>query len=382
MCSKIISVPCKISIKALLCFMWFFASPGSATEATLPFEPSAPTAPEVSNGPVAEPVVEVDSQWPSWFLFQDNNPQKWAVLPVYSHNSTYGHITGGRFFVYPAGNTGYYTSLEGAVSQNLFFESSFTYQYWRENGDQFSFTALYDGFSEPYYGEGPNTKPGDRQDIPTDKIHVRAEYISHLRSHLHGGAFFGFDYRKEEGARPVHEQEQFLSGGFLLQYDSRDNYFNATKGEYYELKSWVLFPLPSPVFLNGEVQLFLPLYKKYWVLAGRASLGTSLLHSAPYLFRFALGGPNKLRGYRQNRFRGDKYYLSQVEMRYTPWPFLTVAGFFDMGSAGDVFDLPSRYSFGGGLRFGLPPDYNKKMRVEVGFGHDQYNIVAGFGHPF
>ena len=373
-------------LRACLFFMLLFTPLSEATHLTPLFESPAGIKPNSS----AELISRQDSQWPSWFLFPDKNPQKWAILPVYSHNSTYGHTFGGRFFVYPSGNTGYYTSLEGIVSQGLFFNSSFVYQYWRKNKDQFSFTALYDGFSEPYYGEGPNTKPEDRKNIPTDNIHVNIEYISRLRHHLHGGIFFGFDYRQvddsqfvsEKDTLPFHEKEQFLSSGFLLRYDSRDNYFNAIKGEYYELKSWVLFPLPSPIFLKGEARLFFPLYKNYWVLAGRASMGTSLLNSAPYLFRFALGGPEKLRGYRQNRFRGDKYYLSQIEMRYTPWPFLTLAGFFDVGSAGDKLSLPPRYSFGGGLRFGLPPDYNKKIRTEVGFGQDQYNIVVAFGHPF
>ena len=318
----------------------------------------------------------------SWFLSQEESLQKWAVLPTYSHNSTYGHIMGGRFFIYPALNTGYYTSLEATVSQALFFQTHFTYQYWRKNGDQLAFIALYDGFSEAYYGEGPHTKPEDRKNIPTDRVLMSVEYVSRIRAYLHGGGFLSFNYRKEQSQTPLHAKENILSGGLLIRYDSRNNYFNATKGEYYELKSWMLLPLPSPLFIKGEVQLFFPLYKNKWVLAGKGSAGMSLFHPTPYVFRFALGGPHSLRGYRQNRFRGESYYLSQIELRYTPWPFLTIAKFFDAGSAGDSFPLPPRYSLGGGLRFGLPPDYNKKMRLEVGFGKDQYNIVVSFGHPF
>ena len=261
-------------------------------------------------------------------------------------------------------------------------KTNFTYQYWRENGDQFALIAFYDGFNEAYYGEGPHTRPEDRQNIPIDKVHVSVEYISRIRSRLHGGAFFGFDYRQERAETPLHNQEQIFSTGFLVRYDSRNNYFNTTRGEYYELRSWLLLPFPSPLFIKGSAKLFFPLYKDYFVLAGQVSGGTSLLHPSPYLFRFALGGPQKLRGYRQNRFRGEKYYLSQIELRYTPWPFLSTVVFFDVGSAGDSFPLPPRYAFGGGLRVGLPPDYNKKMRVEVGFSQDQYNIIASFGHPF
>ena len=337
---------------------------------------------EIKPAPLSDPIIYPEGRWPSWFLSKDQNPQKWAVLPTYSHNSTYGHIGGGRFFIYPSGNTGYYTSLETLISQELFFETHWNYQYWKKNGDQFAFTALYNGFSEPYYGEGPDTKPEDRKDLHRDKIHISAEYIYRIKSKLYGGAFFGFDYRKENTPNPIHEREQVFSMGLLVRYDSRDNYFNASQGEYYQLKFWTLFPSPNPVFVEGSAQLFFPLYKKHWILAGKVSAGVSLLHFAPYLFRFALGGPKQLRGYRQNRFRGEKYYLSQTELRYTPWPFLTTAVFFDVGSAGDTWPLPPRYAFGGGLRFGLPPDYNKKIRVEVGFGQDQYNVIVNFGHPF
>ena len=363
-------------------FLFILLSMHSIAENSPPlpveFVPSGSIQPSVPT----DPITNSTGKWPSWFLTKDKNPQKWAVLPTYSHNSTYGHIMGGRFFIYPAGNTGYYTALEAVVSQKLFFETSWTYQYWRENGDQLSFVSLYDGFSEPYYGEGFDTKPENRKNLSTDKIHVSIEYISRMRSYLHGGAFLGFDFRSERSERPLHDREQILSAGILIRYDSRDNYFNATQGEYYQLKSWALFPFPSPLFIEGTAQLYFPLYKNYWVLTGKVSGGVSLLYSAPYLFRFALGGPNKLRGYRQNRFRGEKYYLSQTELRYTPWPFLTIAGFFDVGSAGDKLPLPPRYAFGGGLRFGLPPDYNKKIRLETGFGQDQYNIVVSFGHPF
>ena len=328
---------------------------------------------------------------PSWFTSDDDNSQKWAIVPSYSHNSTYGHIFGARFFIYPAGNTGYYTSLESTVSKDLLFSTSFSYKYWRENGDQFDLTAYYDGFSEPYYGEGNRTKIKDRKDIPIHKIQARLEYVSRIYEHLYGGAFIRFDHRKEKGGgEELFPWELLLSGGFLARYDSRDNYFNPTQGEYYQVQSWLLSRMPSPVFLEGDVRLFFSL-KDGLVIALRGMVGLTFLNPSSYLFRFPLGGSNTLRGYRLNRFRGEKYYLSQTELRYTPLKFFTLAGFFDFGSADDDIFLPPRYAFGGGVRFGLPPDYNKKIRVEFGMGLgveekqydiDQYNIIVSFGHPF
>ena len=309
---------------------------------------------------------------------------KWAVVPSYSRNATYGHILGGRFFIYPTGQTGYYTALESAVSEDLFFSSSFNYKYWRQNGDQFHFTVNYNGFSEPYYGEGSQTRPQDREDLPIHQVQAYTEYVSKLIAdfNLYAGIFFRFDHRKEkEGGVERFPWELVASGGFLARYDSRNDYFNTTSGEYYELKSWMLSRSLSPVFLSAEIRLFFPILENL-IFSARGKAGWTFLHPSSYLFRFSLGGPDTLRGYRLNRFRGENYYLSQTELRYTLWKFLTVAGFFDFGSADDKLFLAPRYSFGGGLRFGLPPDYNKKIRVEVGVGEDQYNIVVSFGHPF
>lgn len=329
------------------------------------------------------PVLSAAEGWPSWFTSKDENSQKWAVMPSYRRNATYGHIFGGRFFIYPTGNTGYYTALSAFTNRDLFFSSTFSYKYWRENGDQLDFILDYDGFSEPYYGEGYQTKPEDRKDIPIHKGHTKLEYVSKIRDSFYGGIFFGFDYRKEKNEKDIKfPEELFFSGGVLLRYDSRSDYFNPTQGEYYQIRSWLLPTALTPVFLEAELKLFFSLVDEYLVLAQRGLAGFTFINPAPYLFRFSLGGPDELRGYRLNRFRGENYYLSQTELRFTPWKFLSLVGFFDLGSADDELFSPAWYSFGGGLRFGLPPDYNKKVRLEASIGEDQYNIVVAFNHPF
>ena len=329
------------------------------------------------------PVLSVAEGGPSWFTSQDDSLQRWAAIPIYRRNSTYGHMLGGRFFIYPSGNTGYYTALSVVTNKEFFLSTTFSYEYWRENGDQLNFVADYDGFSEPYYGEGYKTNSEDRKDIPIYKAHIKVEYVSKLRDSLYGGVFFSFDYRTEKDVEKVLFPEELLfSGGILLRYDSRDNYFNPLSGEYYQLRSWLLSSMPSPVFLEGDMRLFFILIEKYLVLAQHGIAGMTFLNPSPHLFRFSLGGSDLLRGYRLNRFRGENYYLSQTELRFTPWKFLSVVGFFDIGSADDDLFSPAWYSFGAGLRFGLPPDYNKKIRLEFGMGEDQYNIVVAFGHPF
>ena len=319
----------------------------------------------------------------SWLTSSKKSLQKWAILPSYRRNSTYGHIFGGRFFIYPTGNTGYYTSLDAFINKDWFFSSSASYKYWWANGDELKFIALYDAFSEPYYGEGGDTQSEDRKDIPIDKIHAELEYVANIDSDLYGGGFIRFDHRKEkEGGKEFFPWELTLSIGALLRYDSRDNYFNPSKGEFYQLKTWLNARHNSPLFLEGDARLyFSPL--PGLILTTRGLLGLSFLNEPSYVFRYSLGGSDLLRGYRLNRFRGNQYYLSQTELRYTIWKFLTFSGFFDFGAIEEkTLSAPYLYSYGGGIHFGLPPDYNKKIRVEFGKGKDQYNFVVAFGYPF
>ena len=378
----------------LLFFCVFFTFAGGTwaeepqSGAGSPFEGSAEYGAFEDEG-TADSAPPGGSGVPSWFTSSAQTRQKWAIVPSYVRNSTYGHIVGGRFFIYPTGNTGYYTALESAVSEDLFFSTAFSYKYWRENGDQFDLTTYYEGFSEPYYGEGNYTRPEDRIDIPIHKVQARMEYVSRIQSALYGGLFLRFDYRRERRAGETNQEtpfprfplEQVVSGGLLVRYDSRNNYFNPTEGEYYQVQSFLLSDMPSPVFLEGDIRLFFSLMEGL-VLALRGSVGLTFLNPASHLFRFSLGGADRLRGYLLNRFRGENHYLSQAELRYTPFRFVTVTGFFDLGAVYER-DFPApRYSYGGGLRFGLPPDYNKKIRVEFGRGEDQHNIVVSFGHPF
>ena len=324
----------------------------------------------------------------SWFTVDDGATQKWAIMPSYARNSTYGHIFGGRFFVYPTGETGYYTALSILISEDLFYGADFTYKYWRKNGDELVLNSYYNDSSEPYYGEGSDTIASAREDLSYYRGHFTGEYSSKIKGPLYAGLFLQLDYRKEKASAPRFPEELRLSGGPLIRYDSRDSKFNSKGGEYYQLKTRVLSKLDTPIFTEVELRLFFSLTHKL-VLAQHAMGGLTFRRPSSYLFKYSLGGPDSLRGFRLKRFRGENYYLSQTELRYTIWRFLAVAGFFDMGSVGEKLFSPPRISAGGGLRIGLPPDYNKKLRVEVGFGLkrdkldiDQFNIVVAFGHPF
>ena len=352
----------------------------SAVSAVPPELAASPPAPAASPG-LAQ--VKPRQKKPSWFLSGDSQArQKWAVIPSPSHNETYGWMGSVRAFIYPTGSVGYYTAASGTVSEEGLWSAGLSYQFWKANGEQLSFYALYDGFSDPYYGEGNNTLASDLQFIPSHKAGAGLQYVFKLGRFLYGGGFTGFQYREETSSKPLFPIDSSARMGLILYYDSRDNFFNPGLGEYYSVRSWFLTQSPSPLFLEGDARVFLPLFKGV-MLAQRGQMGLALLAPAGYVFRFSLGGPQKLRGFQLNRFRGDSYYLSQTEIRISPFRFLTLAGFMDLGAAGDsaLTELP-HLSYGGGVRLGFPPNYSQKLRIEFGIGEDQTNVIIAFSHPF
>ncbi len=320
---------------------------------------------------------------PSWFL-SSSGGQKWGFIPAYSRNATYGHTVRGRFFIYPVEDVGYYTGLGIAVSERFSLMTSFFYEYWRENGDEWGGDISYNDFSDPYYGE-QDTLPENLKYIATRKIKAKLHYLFELEPSFYTGVFALFSYRKEL-KKPYHFPVEYnMSSGLLLRYDSRSNKFNPLRGEFYELRSWIQLPHLKPLFVEGDLRFFFPLAFRYMVLALHLQAGRAFFEKPSYFSMFSLGGPKLLRGFWAKRFLGGKYYLSQIELRVIPIPLITLVGFMDMGRTAkrtEALLLPPFYSFGCGVLIGLPPKYDKKIRVEYSVAKDQKNFVVSFNHAF
>lgn len=320
---------------------------------------------------------------PSWFL-SSSGKQRWGFIPAYSRNATHGHTVRGRFFIYPVEDVGYYTGWGVAVSEKFSFLTSLFYEYWRENGDEWGGDISYNDFSDPYYG-AEGSLPENLQYIAARKIKGKLHYLFELEPSFYTGVFALFSYRKELKKPYQFPVEYNVSSGLLLRYDSRSNKFNPLRGEFYELRSWVNLPRLKPLFVEGDLRFFFPLISPYIILALHLQAGWTFLEKPSYFSTFSLGGPKLLRGFWSRRFLGEKYHLSQIELRIIPLPLITLTGFIDMGQATDkkqLLRLPPLYSFGFGVLVGLPPKYDKKIRMEYSVGKDQKNFVVSFNHAF
>ncbi len=198
-------------------------------------------------------------------------------------------------------------------------------------------------------------------------------------------------------AAPLHPGGRVNSFTLGWQRDNRDIIANPTSGSYQNVSLELAGSL-----LSGEST-----YQRYrWdrrryfgvrggkdVIALRLLLGTST-GDIPLFDSFTVGGARSLRGYQQDRYRGENIALLNAEYRYGLSKSLTLVGFVDAGDAfGGVFrtevpgfdigaddeDLSVHVGMGFGIRAVTPLG---PLRLDFGFGEDGSQTHFGFGHTF
>jgi len=198
-------------------------------------------------------------------------------------------------------------------------------------------------------------------------------------------------------AAPLHPGGRVNSVTLGWQRDSRDIIANPTRGSYQSISLELAGSL-----LGGEstYQRYSLDHRRYFgvrgdkdVIALRLTIGTTT-GNIPLFDSFTVGGGRSLRGYEQDRFRGESLALFNAEYRYGLSKSLTLVGFVDAGDAfGGVFrtevpgfiisaddqNLDVHVGVGFGIRAITPLG---PLRLDFGFGEDGSQTHFGFGHTF
>ena len=129
------------------------------------------------------------------------------------------------------------------------------------------------------------------------------------------------------------------------------------------------------------------------VLALRLMLGSSS-GNVPLFDCWSIGGSMNLRGYEEDRYRGENLLVGNVEYRYSLSDSLGIVGFVDAGDAwGGLFptvipgfNIPAEdqkltlhMGVGVGVRAVTPLG---PIRIDWGFGEDGSQVHFGFGQIF
>ncbi|SHH25276.1 Surface antigen [Chryseolinea serpens] len=174
-----------------------------------------------------------------------------------------------------------------------------------------------------------------------------------------------------------------LGAAFAL--DSRDNRYNAYKGEL--LLATVLFypEWLGSSFQFASVSLDARKYYNPWfkhVIAVQATT-TYTSGDVPFYDLAQLGGEDKMRGYYKGALRDKVLFDAQIEYRMPVWNIFGITTWIGTGRVADQYNNLSldgfRLSFGGGIRVRVDTKNNTNLRLDMGFGPGG---VSGFYFNF
>ena len=329
----------------------------------------------------------------------DSGPAKlgYTGVPIVGYDDKSGWLFGGAGFAYSEADPAINAQLFAVSNLNDFHSSTFNYE--QRSGDWLvSFHGLAERAFDNYYGEGDLTAPDNPYRLSIYHFEAKPGLLYRLRPHLRAGVFDDYRARLETAAErldhavpgdptQVIPNESTDALGLKLEWDSRDRVLNTRSGDYHQLSltygpgDWTTLPGEAGFMqLQLDLRRYRPIYR-HLIFASRF-LG-AISHGQPsYLFRYRLGGLDTMRGYKDNRFRGEDFFVFQEELRWFLKNWLSVNGSLDLGDAGDSAFHQLKVSPQLGLRVGLPPQWVQKMRIDLGYGFDQQTFQIQFGEIF
>ena len=186
-------------------------------------------------------------------------------------------------------------------------------------------------------------------------------------------------------------QPDFLRLDGLVAYDGRDLPLHPRAGGYYGVRFSDFRDQDSGAFdfrqLEIDLQQYLPWLQKYRVLALRAAavITDEVAGSeVPFYAMPTLGGGDRLRGFREFRFRDRNSLLFTAEYRWEAWWALDVALFGDAGKVTfdhrdlDLTDLEVGY----GIGFRFHSTDALAVRFDLAFSREGFIPLLRYSHVF
>jgi outer membrane protein assembly factor BamA len=238
---------------------------------------------------------------------------------------------------------------------------------------------------ELFYGIGNDTSDDAEESFTHQTVYFKVNFQRRVIEAMNVGVQYDFERTKMlevekgsllEGGKIAGSDGGKNSGvGILLNWDSRDNVFSATKGGFHQI-SYVIYRdfLGSKYeFSQYELNLrqYIPLRSSH-TLAFQG-IFNSVTGDPPFHKLSLLGGEGMMRGHYLGRYRDRNMIAFQVEYRVLPvWWRFGLVGFLGVGDVSDDvknFKLEDlKYSAGFGIRFQIMPEEGINLRIDQAFG--------------
>ena len=283
---------------------------------------------------------------------------------------------------------------------NKQIQTEFSGDIYRQNNLYLiSFLLSYYKFPDSFFGLGNETESEDEERYTISHPYLRIDVLRELYPSFSAGIKTFFEYSEitdeEEGGIldtaeiPGEDGGLNTGAGIWLRFDTRDNIYYPLKGIFIDLSTVLHGKFLGSDYSYSDNVLDA---STYFRIHREQVLGLNLYGkfqpgNPPFNRMAELGGPFRMRGNFEGRFR-DKYYLTfQSEYRIPVWKFFGTTIF---GGIGEVADTPAaftlsglKYSYGAGIRLKLVPGEKLNLRVDYGFGSDGgHGLYVQFNEAF
>jgi len=240
-------------------------------------------------------------------------------------------------------------------------------------------------FPSKFFGIGNNTSVDMEESYTPKTIDLRIALQRKVLSELD----IGLEYVFAQDSINEVEEEGLLAGGkipgsrggkasgigFLLTWDSRNNSFYPSSGNYFRLSTTIFNRSLGSDYSFKRIKL--DLRKYYSLFSSHVLTLQSFLSfqagSPPFQKMSLLGGEEIMRGYYKGRYRDNNMIAFQMEYRIVPvWWRLGLVGFVGVGDVAgrlDRFDLGNfKYSYGFGIRYLFMREEKLNIRLDFAYG--------------
>ncbi|MDX2281502.1 MAG: BamA/TamA family outer membrane protein [Saprospiraceae bacterium] len=275
--------------------------------------------------------------------------------------------------------------------------SWFPYQIYWDKGRKLAYGEVgYYRYIYQFFGVGNRIPNNYLESYQANYPRIRLTALQQLNRNNFVGFRYSFDQYRVAAKTPGGLLEQGIytgsnggrsSGlGAVWFYDTRDNRFFPKKGATIEITFQADAPWTGSVFnfqrLTAEAALFRTLFPKH--VLGINPLLNLGFGPIPFFLLHSLGGPKKLRGYKDGKFRDQNMALIQTEWRsqwLKRWGTVAFAGVGTVwGTPGEPIVL--RPNYGLGIRFTIDPKQQVNIRMDYGFGSGSQGFYFTVGEAF
>lgn len=190
----------------------------------------------------------------------------------------------------------------------------------------------------------------------------------------------------EQGLVPGAEGGLNAGLGVSTLWDARNSIYYPTTGTYAEVVSTLYSAVWGSAYTFGHLEADLRGYRTVGAgVAAAQAFAEAVVGQAPFPLLPLLGGADRMRGYREGRFRDDVYWTLQIEYRLPLLWRLKGTVFAAMGEVGprigaDVFE-GIEASVGAGGRLRLTED-GVHGRLDVAYSRTGVELYIALGEAF